>query len=104
MKSADGLVLTYHRVTTLARDPLSMAVTPDRFAIHLRVLQEMAECVPLAEVGTRDRRTVSITLDDGYADSAEIAAPLLEQAGVPATLFVTSGVITGESEFWWDQL
>jgi peptidoglycan/xylan/chitin deacetylase (PgdA/CDA1 family) len=44
-------------------------------------------------------RTFTVTIDDGYADSLEMALPILEQFGVPATVFVTTGMI-GRS-FWW---
>jgi peptidoglycan/xylan/chitin deacetylase (PgdA/CDA1 family) len=35
------------------------------------------------------RRTVVVTFDDGYVDNSEIAAPILDQVGVPATFYVT---------------
>jgi peptidoglycan/xylan/chitin deacetylase (PgdA/CDA1 family) len=34
-------------------------------------------------------RTVVVTFDDGYADNYEIAAPVLNEVGVPATFYVT---------------
>lgn len=36
-------------------------------------------------------RTVVLTFDDGYADFATTALPLLQRFGYPATLFVTTG-------------
>src|SRR5687768_8753609 len=104
MSPRRGLILTYHRVTNIDRDPLSMAVRPDRFMAHLKVLRDLAECVPLSRVGRGAHRTVAVTLDDGYADAAEIATPILERVGVPATLFVTSDVVGADGEFWWDRL
>lgn len=34
-------------------------------------------------------RAVVITFDDGYADNCEIAAPILNRVGIPATFYVT---------------
>jgi peptidoglycan/xylan/chitin deacetylase (PgdA/CDA1 family) len=34
-------------------------------------------------------RTVVVTFDDGYTDNYEIAAPVLNEVGVPATVYVT---------------
>jgi len=41
---------------------------------------------------------VSLTFDDGYASWAEIAAPVLEHHGIPATFFVNSGCVGLERE------
>ncbi len=45
-----------------------------------------------------------ITFDDGYADNLECAAPLLEAACVPATIFVTTEFTKQQREYWWDEL
>lgn len=46
-------------------------------------------------------RPLVITLDDGWADNAEYAAPVLERYSAPATIFVVAnGVETG---MLWDQ-
>lgn len=34
-------------------------------------------------------RSVVVTFDDGYADNSEVAMPILNQLGVPATFYVT---------------
>lgn len=44
-------------------------------------------------------RSVVITLDDGYADNGELAAPILRSAGMPATVFVVTAAV-GESNSW----
>ena len=50
------------------------------------------------------RPTVAFTIDDGYADQAEVAAPVFAKHGCPATTFVTSGFLDGRLWFWWDRI
>jgi peptidoglycan/xylan/chitin deacetylase (PgdA/CDA1 family) len=101
-------VLGYHRVHAGAADPLGLSVAPARFAEHLQVIVRMLRPVRLRDAaeslrtGRVPRRAVVVTFDDGYADNLHAALPLLEQYGVPATMFVTSGNRGGE--FWWDRL
>jgi peptidoglycan/xylan/chitin deacetylase (PgdA/CDA1 family) len=40
-------------------------------------------------------RSAVLTFDDGYADFASTVAPLLLARGLPATLYVTTGALTG---------
>jgi peptidoglycan/xylan/chitin deacetylase (PgdA/CDA1 family) len=49
------------------------------------------------------RNHLLVTFDDGYFNNAQVL-PVLEQAGVPATFYVsTSHVLEGKA-FWWDVL
>ena len=51
------------------------------------------------------RRCVSITFDDGYADNYAHALPILRRHGFPATIFLTTGFVGGQSGlFWWDEI
>jgi peptidoglycan/xylan/chitin deacetylase (PgdA/CDA1 family) len=54
--------------------------------------------------GNVPNRSVVVTFDDGYADNFHNAKPMLERYDVPATIFVASGFIGYEHEFWWDEL
>lgn len=105
-----GLILLYHRVATLDTDPQLLSVTPDHFAEHLEYISEHYNPISLSELflvlkaGKIPDKSVVITFDDGYADNLWNAKPLLEKHGIPATVFVTSGSIGNDREFWWDDL
>src|SRR5215213_10362173 len=104
------LILLYHRVAELRLDPWFLSVTPRNFAEHLEVLQRYAHLISLQRLfqglleGGLPERTVAVTFDDGYADNLHDAKPLLARYEVPATVFLTTGYIGHEREFWWDEL
>lgn len=99
-----AVVLMYHRVATLADDAYGIAVRPDRFTEHVEHLAGLGCVVPLGEVLEPSRALrLAITFDDGYVDNATVADPLLAEAGLPATYFITTGRLGGR-RFWWDRL
>src|SRR5262245_4500293 len=49
-------------------------------------------------------RAVAFTIDDGYFDQAEIAAPIFVEFNCPVTCFVTTGFLDRQVWFWWDRL
>jgi peptidoglycan/xylan/chitin deacetylase (PgdA/CDA1 family) len=99
------LVLLYHRVTTLASDPEMLAVTPDNFRAQMQHLKETVQLVRFEEDWTKiSEPAVAVTFDDGYADNVLEALPILEEVGVPATFFVSTGTIGTPQEFWWHEL
>jgi glycosyltransferase involved in cell wall biosynthesis/peptidoglycan/xylan/chitin deacetylase (PgdA/CDA1 family) len=107
----DGvLTLTYHRVMP-APGPRHFAgvwsSTPEQFAAHLDQLQATCDVVGTAQVPRlRDvrGRHVAITFDDGYRDVYDHAFPALLARRLPATLFLTTGVLDGTLVPWWDQI
>lgn len=105
-----GLILVYHRVASLDSDPWGTSVREENFAAQLRVIKERAHPVPLKTMVNARRdtdlpeRPVSITFDDGYLDNLRVAAPLLEQFAIPATMFLTTGYFSAQREYWWDEL
>ncbi len=94
-------ILIYQRVVAQP-DPLFPEwVEARRFEQHLRLLTRWFNVLPLAVAARRLRartlpsRAACITFDDGYAESADVALPLLQRYGVPATFFVAGGYLDG---------
>jgi peptidoglycan/xylan/chitin deacetylase (PgdA/CDA1 family) len=104
------VILLYHRVASLVTDPYVLAVTPEHFAQHLDVLRKRYCVISLKELldaidqKRLPRNAVVITFDDGYADNFHNAKPLLESHNVSATMFIATGSIDMNREFWWDEL
>lgn len=110
LASSKGLVLMYHRVAEVELDPWSLCVTHQNFAEQLEVLQKYYQPLSLKQFAQAHRdgkipdRAVVVTFDDGYVDNLHYAKPILERYSIPATVFVSTGYIGKEREFWWDEL
>lgn len=94
-------VLFFHSVRHSV-DPLAPhEPTAQRFDTILGWLQRQLTILPLDEAVRRLREgrlppaAGAVTFDDGYRDNFEIAAPILQRRGVPATFFVASGFLDG---------
>ena len=79
----------------------------DAFDAQLSYLARNYDPISLAELvdGLRGRRPlpprpVVLTFDDGYRNNLLLAAPLLAKHHVPATLFVTTGLIGTDRWMW----
>lgn len=95
-------ILAYHTVGRYPRMlPSGIGTTPEEFARQLDWLLESGyRVVPLekslahlAAGQTPPERDVAITFDDGYADCLEHAVPALAARGLPATFFVSAGLL-----------
>ena len=109
MSGAELSILIYHRV--LARpDPLFPGeVDRALFERQLRLLKRFYTVLPLPvalqrlQDGSLPQRAACITFDDGYADNAEHALPLLQQYGLHATFFIATGYLNG-GQMWNDRV
>lgn len=105
-----ALILMYHRVAHLPPDPYRLTVSPENFTDHMAYLStccrplflsDLAEALEKQQV---PERAVVVTFDDGYANNFRYGLPILENANVPATIFVMSGALDSDIGFWWDEL
>ena len=102
----DGLrILCYHRVSD---DPDDLAVGVRRFAEQMEHLAaegyrvvDVPEAVRLLDTWPPGERAIGLSFDDGYADLAENALPVLERLGFRATVFIATAVTDGRARFAW---
>jgi peptidoglycan/xylan/chitin deacetylase (PgdA/CDA1 family) len=64
---------------------------------HPISLEESVKCL---RSGNLPKRSVVVTFDDGYADNYEVAMPILNQSGVPATFYVTVDCVENRRQPW----
>ena len=106
------VVLNYHRIGDLAQtslDPGVFSATTEQFEAQLRCLKSDCDVIRVADIADvlrreSKRRSVLITFDDGYRDNYELAFPILQQVGLPAVIFLTTGFLDERSVAWWDEI
>lgn len=97
-------ILGYHRVAGVRHD---LSVRPSSFREQMERIKDIGVTpIPLAAVPDMlgepvQGRFVCVTFDDGYLDNLEEAAPVLEELEIPATIFVSTGVIDGQAGYTW---
>jgi peptidoglycan/xylan/chitin deacetylase (PgdA/CDA1 family) len=77
------------------------------FQGQMEMLAKQFRPVPLDQVGRFVKgegdlpdRAVVVTFDDGYADNYEVAMPILDRVGVPATFYVTVDCVENRRLPW----
>jgi peptidoglycan/xylan/chitin deacetylase (PgdA/CDA1 family) len=91
------VVLCYHSVHPSTGFPSS--TSPNLFDRHMRWLSEECDLIPFNRAWdersrpNRSRPAVAVTFDDGFADNHTYALPTLLRHEIPATFFVTTGLI-----------
>jgi peptidoglycan/xylan/chitin deacetylase (PgdA/CDA1 family) len=100
------LIWMYHSVSPHEQDPYQVTVRPERFEQQMRWLRRhgrrgvsVREMLDARAVG-HGHGLVGLTFDDGYADFARYALPVLQRYGFSATVYVIAGRLGGDNE--WD--
>lgn len=102
-------VLAWHNVQRSWCFPVAPGTGSVGLERQLRVLRRIAHVVPLEQAledlrsGRSLRpRSVALTFDDGYRDNLDLAVPLLERMGLPATFFLVPGLLSRTVRAWWE--
>ena len=100
---ADVLVLCYHALSD--RFPAAMSVTPTAFERQLALLKRAGYRGVTFEqaVSASSGRVVAITFDDAYLSVLQLAKPMLDSVGYPATVYAPTAYLdTPEQPLKWD--
>ncbi|HSJ25726.1 MAG TPA: hypothetical protein VK929_13710, partial [Longimicrobiales bacterium] len=102
------LVLAYHNIVpdgaVVSGDP-SLHLRQSDFARQLDALMALCDVVPLDRVLERTtslRPRAALTFDDGYRGALTVGAAELRARRLPATYFISPGLLGGS--FWWDEV
>ncbi|MGH7774567.1 MAG: polysaccharide deacetylase family protein, partial [Candidatus Binatia bacterium] len=100
-------ILMYHAVV---RSPLSLYdacfLNESSFRRQMSYLKKRFEVIALSEAvrrlrnGKIDRPTAVITFDDGFQNNYDVAFPILREFGLPATVFLVTGLVNTTDTLW----
>lgn len=109
-----AVILTYHALISEEPPPhlrplYKIFVTADAFRAQMMVLRTRYQVLPLHELAERFKRGESgdnlaaVTFDDGWRTTRSLAAPILRDLGIPATVFVATGIVDTPTRGLWTQ-
>lgn len=100
-------IIMYHRVTI---DGSNGSISVDQFRAQMKIVKQyfnpltLSELVGAYELGEIPNNAVVITIDDGYFDFADYTWPILQEIGIPATIFITTGFVNRDLWLWPDEI
>jgi peptidoglycan/xylan/chitin deacetylase (PgdA/CDA1 family) len=108
-----GVIFTLHHVRPerqFAFEPNGhLSVTPEFLEEALLVAREaglhpvhLHQLPTLLADPSEKRNLYCVTLDDGYRDNEQYAAPVFRRHRVPYTIFVTPGFVDRTRTLWWE--
>jgi peptidoglycan/xylan/chitin deacetylase (PgdA/CDA1 family) len=108
LRARRSVILCYHGVATTSadQDPDFLRVPPERFRVHVDLLRDAGfEFVTVAELVRRaggrppPPGLAALSFDDGMDDNHSVVLPMLREYGIPATVYVATGLI-GKPNPW----
>ncbi len=108
-------ILLYHGVTqTQGRGIQNYSgkhIHVDQFVDQIRHLKRhcsilsIDEVVRLTQAGEPfPERAAVVSFDDGFENNYTVAAPILDDIGVPAVFYISSGIVNTNMMFWVDEI
>lgn len=96
-------IITYHSISPTAS---RISISPETFRAQIAALRRARiRAMTLGQALERQQRqvtllkTVALTFDDGYADFASEAWPVLKKAGYGATVFPVTGRLSSDNDW-----
>jgi peptidoglycan/xylan/chitin deacetylase (PgdA/CDA1 family) len=104
-------ILMYHAVIST---PLTVHnwcfVDKSSFISQIQYLKKHFEILSLSDAARRmknegiSRPTAVVTFDDGFQNNYDLAFPILREIGVPATIFLVTGLVNTDDTVWFCRL
>ena len=95
-------ILFHHLVSDR---PHRMGISTEHFLRHIRFLQQhyqivsLSQAIEMLRTNQNTEPTLVLTFDDGYRDNFVNLRAVVEETGVPVTLFVSTDYVTRQIEF-----
>ncbi len=107
-------IVTFHRLAEDGADarfdPGVVDATPAQFRRRVETLARVGTPIDIDQLvgalhgAALPPNPVMITFDDGYRSCREVALPILQRLGVPATFFIATGFPDRGQLYWWEQI
>ena len=108
-------IFLFHGVIEKQTHPIrnytSKHILKDDFTSYISALSQHGTPISMDQILDHHQRakalpprSFAITFDDGFENNLEVAAPILTDYGVPATIYVSSGFIEQNSMSWVDRI
>jgi len=99
--------LMFHRIAEVKEEEIgpypAITISPKAFEAIIAFFSKHFRAMALPDLVTHlanrqplPSNTFAVTFDDGFVDTWSVAKPILENYGVPATVYVTTGYIGGD--------
>ena len=104
--------LMYHEVLPDS-DPIEAwtAVRESAFRAQMRYMKDKFEIVSpdlalerMHDPARNGHPLALITFDDGYRGNRQVVWPIIEELGVPITIFVSTAAVQNQSPYWYDRV
>lgn len=110
-KPRGAAILMYHSIAenpAATSDGIGVSQSREAFEAHMRELARRFQPVTVERIarfaageGDLPPRAVAVTFDDGFLDNYELALPILERYGIPATFYILAGAVDRAAPPWY---